>query len=290
MTLPPLLFSVCRWYRRRILPVWAAMLLLAPGRLYAQPLDTSARSGALAGATVALAGALIPYPNPASLARLQAYSVSFFASQGFSLPALRFGAATVAIPLRTGGGALQAQSFGTERYRESHFTVALAKALHPGSTRPLYAGLAVEARVISIASYGARAATRLHGGILVEIWPSVYAGTAFSHPVRRGGPVRLPTRMQAGLSFEPAPGVWLMAAVDKEQDFPAALHAGVEVRASPALRLQTGVATVPDRWAAGLDVTLGPLTAGLAGERHEALGWTPAVSIDLRLGRRKTQP
>ena len=71
--------------------------------------------------------------------------------------------------------------------------------------------------------------------------------------------------------------------LDAEQDLDAglSLRGGIEVRPVSMLALRVGAADNPSRLSAGAGIRTGGLRADIAVERHESLGITPAVGIEL---------
>ena len=260
--------------------IWLAFL---SSLLAAQPMDSGTRAAGLAGATVALGDLLSIRPNPAAIADANTFAVTLFASRGFNLPALKLGSAGFVAPLSFVTVGVDAQTLGDELFRETDLRLGFARALKLGSSRSIYTGVSGTVRSTSIRDYGNRTALALSFGTLVEIWPALFWGFAYENLAQSNSPSRLPERMHIGLAFNSMLPTQILASVAKERDFPISARVGLEHRIGKILRLQTGFATQPNRVAAGLEILLKWIAVGIAGERHEFLGWTPGISANLFL-------
>lgn len=241
---------------------------------------------ALGSATTALTGDLWAFQNPASWAGVSRPAVAFFAGQAFGLPELRLAALQGAYPVGPGVVSAGLRTFGYRAFRETHLTLGLARAFHPGTNRDLYLGLRVRYQQVRIDGYGSGSAVGLSVGWQVAVWPSLYAGgqaTNLNRPAYAGREA-LPRSFSLGLAYLPSPGLTVVVDVYKEVRYPATVRAGLEVRPVPALALRSGYTGTPSRLTAGVGITLPPVEAGVAAEHHEVLGWSPAFS--LTFGRR----
>ncbi len=247
-------------------------------------MDGGARAAALGGAATALGGDVWGHANPASWATLPGRAVAFFATEAFGLAALRLAAAQYAEPTRLGTFAAGVRTFGSDAYRETHFVAGYAHGVRPGSTRRFYVGLRLDYLRVSIHTYGQAGALGLGLGGLVEVLPALQVGfqALNVHVPKLGGREALPRALALGLAYTPAEPFLVVADVYKDVRFPLSVRAGVEAHPVAALLLRAGAATEPARFTAGAGVRLGRLRADVAGERHEALGWSPAVSFGLQ--------
>lgn len=259
------------------------LVLLAPGRVCAQTLEGGARSVGLAGATTALPGDAWGHGNPAAWAAVTSPTVVFFASQAYGLSELRLGAARYVHPTRVGTFTVGARSFGFAEYRETSASLGAARAVRAGSRRVVHVGLDVHYERVAIAGYGAAGAVSLRAGLVAEVAPGLQAGLGLRNVQvpAWAGREELPRSLALGLAFQPSPSATVVVDVHKDVRFPMTVRAGVEMHPVRVLALRAGVATKPSRFTAGAGLRIGGLEAGLAAERHEALGWSPAAGLGL---------
>lgn len=261
------------------------MYLLLPTSLEAQTsMEGGARAAALGGAQTALEADEAGYANPASWAALSGRAISFFATQAFSLPELRLGAAHYVEPTRFGTFALGARTFGFEDYRDTRLQAGYAIGVHPGTSRRLSIGVQMDYQRLTIPTYGAASTISMTLGLLAHLHPAVLVGFQVRNPhaPKLGDREELPRTLALGLSYLPHRTVRLLADVHKDVRFPLSVRAGAEVTLVPSFILRAGAATAPNRITAGAGLRLGYISADLAGEHHEVLGWSPGLALALR--------
>ncbi|MFQ5569957.1 MAG: hypothetical protein ACE5G0_09800 [Rhodothermales bacterium] len=261
------------------------LILLSPlGGRAQTSMEGGARASALGGANTALTHEVSAFANPAAWATLSGRAVSFSATEAFGLSELRLGAVEYAEPTRLGTFAGGARTFGFDQYRETHFHAGYARGFRLDTSRRFSAGLFLRYQRVSIPNYGHTATLGLGLGGLVDVLPSVRVGfTAANLMVSSlSGREKLARSFSIGLAYLPVEGLLVVADVLKEKAFPFSIRAGLEVQPVPAFFLRVGATTEPTRFTAGAGVRLGKLVADLAGEHHEVLGWSPAVSFGLR--------
>lgn len=261
-----------------------ALLLGSPHSGCAQPsTEGGARAAALGGAATALSHEPTGYANAAGWATFTGRAVSFFASEAFGLAALRLAAAAYVEPTALGTVALGARTFGFDDYRETHFHAGFARGFRLGTTRRFYLGFSLRYQRVAIPGYGHAGAVALGLGGLVQVYPSVQVGVQATnlHQPKLAGREALPRTLALGLAYRPGAQVLIVLDAYKDVRFPLSVRAGVEVHPVPALAVRAGATSAPARFTAGVGLRLGKLAADVAGERHEALGWSPALSLSL---------
>ncbi len=240
------------------------------------------RAVALGGAATALTGDVWGFSNPASWATLPGRALSFFASQSFGLSQLQLGAVQYVEITPLGAVAGGARTFGYEEYRGSHFNLGFARGFTLGTSRRFYAGFNLRYYHVRLGGgYGSSGAVGLSLGGLVQIFPRLHLGF---HATNLNGPAwtrgeALPQTLSLGLSYAPGPRILLLLDGFKDLDRPLSVRAGLEMRPVDVLALRIGITTRPTRFTAGVGLRLGRLRAGIAAERHAALGWSPAASL-----------
>ncbi len=247
-------------------------------------MDGGARAAALGGAATALRHEVWGHANPASWATLTGRAVAFFATEAFGLSALRLAAAAYAEPTRLGTFAGGVRTFGFDAYRETHLVAGYAHGFGLGSTRRCYVGLRLDYHRVSIPDYGTAGALGIAVGGLVSVLPALDVGFEATnvHVPKLAGREALPRVLSLGLAYAPDEALLVVVDAYKDVRFPLSVRAGLEARPVAALVLRAGAATKPARFTAGIGLRLGLLRADVAGELHEALGWSPAVAFGVQ--------
>jgi hypothetical protein len=244
----------------------------------------SARADALGNATTALPAVGGVHANPAAQAALPDRTVSFYARQSFGLAALRYGATHAAVPFDWGTVSSGVSTFGFEAYREIHASAGYARGLQLGTTRTLRVGGRLRYYHTAIEGYGHAQAVGLNAGLQVALLRSLRFGVHATnlHGATLGDSVPIPRTLAVGLHYRALDRLRVLVDVFKDVRFPATVRGGLEVRPVDPLLLRVGGTTAPARFAGGIGVRLGALTAQVAAERHQTLGWSPAASFRVR--------
>ena len=244
----------------------------------------NARADALGNGTTALPTDVGVHANPAARAGLSSPTALFYARQNFGLAALRYGATHVAVPFRWGTLSSGLSTFGFDEYREIHASAGYAYAVSFGTARSVRLGTTLRYHHTSIEGYGSAWTLGVNLGLGVSLLRSLHLGAHATNvngaTLVHGEP--LPRTLAVGLYYDALNSVQIMADLFKDVRFPASVRGGVEVTPVDPLILRAGVTTQPVRFTGGVGVRLGPLSAHIAAEQHQTLGWSPSVSLRAR--------
>lgn len=263
--------------------LFCTLLFVLP--IHAQTaMEGGARAAAMGGAATALPADVWGHGNPASWATLPGRAISFFATEAFGLTALQLGAVQYVEPTRFGAFSAGARTFGFEEYRETRFLVGFAHGFSLGSSRHIYAGLRLRYHQVAIPDYGQASAFGLGIGGLVSVLSTLHLGFQATnvHNPKLAGREELDRSLSLGMAYTPVEQVLVVLDGYKDSDFPISFRGGIEVQPVPVLALRAGMTTEPSRFTAGVGLRLGKLVADLAGEKHEVLGWSPALSFGVQ--------
>ena len=272
------------------LPVQAvalvAVALAGSPRAEAQLAEGGARVLALGRAGVALGAEPWGHTNPAALAGLRVRRLGLQASQAFGLSELALGSATAAAPTSLGVVGLSARTYGFSERRETRVAVGAARGVRLGVSRRLDVGVSLG--VESAATEGAESTTAVlvGAGVQADLAPGLRAGLAARNllgladdDLRR--PASAVPGVTVGVAYRPSPRALVVLDADQDLDLGLSARAGVEATLTDVLAARLGVSTGPVRLAAGVGVAVGALRADVAVERHESLGVTPAVGVEV---------
>lgn len=244
----------------------------------------NARADALGNSTTALPTDVGVHANPAARATLSRSTALFYARQSFGLSALRYGASHVAVPFEWGTLSSGLSTFGFDEYREIHASAGYAYAVPFGTARHVRLGTTLRYYHTSIEGYGSARAVGVNLGLGVSLLRSLHLA---AHATNVNGAALvdgepLPRTLAVGLYYDALDSVQITADLFKDVRFPVSVRGGLEVTPVDPLALRAGVTTNPVRFAGGVGVHLGPLSAHVAAEQHQTLGWSPSVSLRVR--------
>lgn len=264
-------------------PALAAFLLVAcaPTLSWGQVSVLGARSAALGGATTALAGDVWAQANPAAWGHASDLSLAAHGAQLYGMPELRYAGAMLVVPIARTAVAVGASTFGFALYRSTTIDAGLAGLFEAGTYRRISFGLRSRWRAVKFARYGRTDAWSLTAGLQLPVTPFMTLGATVHNVVVRAGRSRsdVPRRLEIGLAYHGADNFALTADVGKEVRSPVSVASGVEIGLVPAFFLRGGVTSSPRRVGGGIGVRVRQLAADIAAVRHEALGWSPSLSV-----------
>ena len=264
----------------------AAAVLVGSPRAEAQFAEGGARVLALGRAGVALGAEPWGHTNPAAPAGLAVRRLGLQASQAFGLSELGLASAAAAAPTPVGVVVAGARTYGFSERRETRVVAGLARPVRLGAGRQLDVGAVFGVESASTAGFASATTVLVNVGVQAELVPGLRAGLAARNLLGladddpRASAATVPG-VAAGIAYRPAPNAVLVLDADQDLDLGLSTRAGVEVTVVEALAVRLGVSTGPVRLAGGVGVVLGPLRADVAVERHESLGLTPAVGVDV---------
>ena len=179
------------------------------------------------------------------------------------------------------------RALGFSAYRDLQLDAGFAIPLSAGTTRTLMLGLYGTWRQVRIGPYGTGQVLGLSIGLQLPLAHNLYLGAAARHLVQSQSPIALRKALDTGLAYNPTPGLWLMGALVQEQFYDASLKFGIEYNPIEGICLRYGLATHPLTFGLGAGFAIPRVSFDLAVERHTVLGWTPGLSINLMMMRRK---
>lgn len=253
----------------------------APPCALGQPVLYGARSAALGGATAALPDDAAGQGNPATWAQANAPAASLHGAQLYGLPELKLVGAQLVAPVGQGAMGGSVSAFGFDLYRHITATGGYARRIGFGSHRNVYAGARAEWNQAYIANYGQPGALSLTAGVLFPVTPFVSLGAVAYRLASFAGPLRadLSRRLAAGALWSPSAALTLVVDAAKEIRSPLSASAGIEIRMVDALAMRGGFASGPRRTTGGIGLRVASLRADFAVQKHDALGWTPYLSL-----------
>lgn len=252
----------------------------------AQLAEGGARVLALGRAGVALGAEPWAHTNPAALASLDGRRVGLQASQGFGLSELGLATATAAAPTGVGVVGIGARTYGFSERRETRVVAALARPVRVGVARRLDVGVTVGVESASTEGFASTTEVLVGAGLQADLAPGLRAGLAARNllgltddDLQRSA-AAVPG-LTVGLAYRPSDRALLVLDADQDLDYGLSMRAGAEVALADVLDVRLGVSTGPVRLAGGVGLSVGGLRADLAVERHESLGVTPVVGVEM---------
>jgi hypothetical protein len=191
-------------------------------------------------------------------------------------------AAVVASPLKTGVAGFGLFRFGDDLYSEQVITSGYSNQLG-------LASLGLKVNYIQYKNgFGIHHAVSLNFGGLAQLTPQIAVGAYIinlNQPKLSSSDNRLPTRLAAGLAFQPKGMVLLLVEVEKDLDYPMTIKGGLEYTLYKRIDFRTGFNLNPNSIFFGLGFLIRKIKIDYAFQYTTSLGAAHQSSAIYRFGK-----
>ncbi len=215
--------------------------------------------------------------NQASLAQIKNIGAGMYGEKRFLLEELSLYQLAVALPTTSGNFGLKAGYYGFSDYNESQIGLAYARKLG----EKVDIGVQFNYNSVNISSYGNASAINFEIGALLHLTDKLNAGIHTYNPV--GGKLgknqeeKLASVYSAGLGYEASEKFFVSAEVEKEENQPVNINAGMQYKFLPQLMARAGIATASSNAYFGIVFFLKSFRIDLTAGYHPQLGITPGL-------------
>lgn len=270
--------------------LFLCLVLVLPSALMAGNYNypVGARSASLACSSVSLTDVWSSFNNQAGLAWLQAPSLGFHYENRFLVKEYAQHAATIAVPLKPGTGALSYHYFGYSKYHESKIGIAFARKF----SKAFSAGVQLNYHQTYLAEgYGTHSALTVEAGVVFNPTETLCIGAHVFNPnrVRSNASTDeyIPTIYRFGASYNLLDKALIVLETEKDLDLRPVYKGGLEVKALKNLELRMGISSGYIEYTFGFGYHSRRFGLDLAFSHHSILGYTPQASVTVNLSRRK---
>ena len=217
--------------------------------------------------------------NQASLAQLKNATAGVYGERRFLLDALNNYTAALALPTATGNFGLKTVYYGFSDYNETQIGLAYGRKLG----NKIDIGAQFNYHGISIAGYGKSSAISFELGTILHITERLHAGVHVANPV--GGKFgkdqqeKLSSVYTMGFGYDASENFFISAEIEKEEDQPVNVNAGMQYKFLPQLLARAGISTATSSVWFGLGLTLKSLRIDITTSYHSQLGVTPGLLL-----------
>jgi len=217
--------------------------------------------------------------NQASLAQMKHASAGVYGERRFLLDELALYQLAIAVPTRSGNFGVKAGYYGFSDYNESQMGLAYGRKL--GSKVDV--GVQFNYNAIRISSYGNSSAINFEIGTVLHLTEKLHAGVHAYNPV--GGKFgknqeeKLASVYTAGLGYEASEKFFVSAEIEKEENQPVNVNAGMQYKFLPQLMARVGIATNTSNVYAGVGLNLKSFRLDVVAGYHPQLGITPGLML-----------
>ena len=217
--------------------------------------------------------------NQAALAQIKDPSAGVYGERRFMLDELSLYQLAVAIPTKSGNFGVKAGYFGFSEYNESQIGLGYGRKL--GSK--IDVGVQFNYNGIRISGYGNSSAINFEIGTILHLTDKLNAGVHAYNPV--GGKYgkdqveKLASVYTFGMGYEASAKFFVSAEIEKEEDQPVNVNAGLQYKFLPQLIARAGISTNTSNVYGGVGLMLRSFRVDVVAGYHPQLGVTPGILL-----------
>lgn len=217
--------------------------------------------------------------NQASLAQLSNTTFGLYGERRFLLSELNNYTAAAGISTSSGNFGLKAMYSGFSDYNETQLGLAYGRKLG----KKVDIGAQFNYNGISVSGYGNAAAVSFELGTILHVTEKLHAGIHVNNPV--GGKFgknqeeKLSSVYSVGLGYEASEKFFTSFEIQKEEDQPINVNAGMQYKFIPQLMARLGVSSATSSGWLGIGLTIRSFRLDITTSYHQQLGITPGLLL-----------
>lgn len=226
------------------------------------------------------------WANPAGITGIKRFEGGLFTESRFLISELSTASFGAVIPFQQKHyiGA-SANTFGFGSYRRNEAGIAYATTIYD----IVHLGVKFNLLNLAIANYGSVSTFLANVGIMADVSKRFTVGfwTQNANQAKIGTlrEERLATILNGGLTFHASDKLILTGDVVKYLDYPMGVRSGFEYYFVKQFCIRAGYSTSPSILNAGAGFKVDNISIDFANSYHERLGYSPHLSISIRLGK-----
>lgn len=217
--------------------------------------------------------------NEAALAQIKTPAFGVYGEKRFLLNATSLYSTVLAMPTRHGNFGFQADYFGDKNYNESQLGVAYARSL--GANLDL--GIKFNYYSFKIPGYQNGSAVNFEVGAIAHLTERLHAGIHIYNPaggnISKTGDEKIGSVYQFGVGYEVSDDFLISAEIEKQEDLPANVNAGVQYNFAQQFFARMGIASKNESPYAGAGISWNNLRLDMTVSYHPQLGFTPGLML-----------
>ncbi len=219
------------------------------------------------------------HSNQASLAGIKNATAGIYGEKRFLLNELGLYDAAIALPTSSGNFGLDARYYGFSDYNEGQFGLAYARSL--GSKVDV--GVQFNYYDVRVAGYGNASTINFEVGTILHLTDNLNAGLHVYNPVPgklgKNEDEKLASIYSAGVGFEASKKFFMSVEVEKEEDKPVNVNAGLQYKFIPQLLARAGVSAATSTMYFGIGFGWKAMRFDATASYHPQLGVTPGILL-----------
>jgi hypothetical protein len=219
------------------------------------------------------------HANQAALAKMKSLSAAIYGEKRFLLNELGTYNAALTLPTSSGIFGFDARYYGFSGYNESQVGLAYGRSL--GSK--IDVGVQFNYYNVRIGGYGNASAINFEIGTIFHLTDNLNAGLHAYNPVAgslgKNGEEKLASVYSVGAGYEASGKFFMSIAIEKEENKPVNVSAGLQYKFLPQLLTRFGVSTGPSSLHFGVGFGFKSMRIDVTTSCHPQLGITPGLLL-----------
>lgn len=226
--------------------------------------------------------------NQASLAQINSAAGGIYAERRFLLAGLNNYNAVLALPTNSGNFGLKAGYFGFSDYNETQIGLAYGRKM--GNKVDI--GAQFNYNGISVSGYGNATAVSFEVGTIFHISDKFHIGVHVNNPVggkfgKTSEEEKLPSVYSFGLGYDASEKFFIGAEIQKEEDQPVNVNAGLQYKFLPQLLARAGMSSATSSAYFGIGLFLKSFRLDITTSWHPQLGISPGAMFIFNLNKKE---
>ncbi len=217
--------------------------------------------------------------NQAALAQLKNTTAAVYGERRFLLNELNNYTAAIGLPTSSGNFGLKTNYYGFTDYNETRLGLAYGRKL--GTKMDI--GVQFNYHGIKISGYGNASAISFELGTIFHLTDQLHAGVHINNPVGgkfgKNNQEKLSSVYTVGLGYDASEKFFISTEIQKEEDQPVNVNAGMQYKFLPQLLARVGMSTATSSGWIGIGLTWKSLRLDVTSSYHPQLGITPGLLI-----------
>ena len=217
--------------------------------------------------------------NQAALAGIKNVSAGVYSEKRFLLKELSMYTAAVALPTTSGNFGLKADYFGDASYNETGLGLAYARKLG----NKIDVGIQFNYYSFKTAGYGNASAVNAEAGMILHITDELNVGFHVYNPtsvtIGKTGEEKMPAIYAAGLGYDVSSRLFMGAEIEKIEDQPVNVNAGMQYYFDEKLFASAGISSAVASYYFGFGVAIKNIQLSAVASIHPQLGITPGLML-----------
>ncbi|HJW16939.1 MAG TPA: hypothetical protein VJ499_07455 [Flavisolibacter sp.] len=217
--------------------------------------------------------------NQATLARIDNISGAVYGEKRFALRELSQYTGIISFPTSSGNFGLSVDHFGDLPYNETGVGLAYGRRL----SDMIDIGVQFNYYNFQTQGYGSASSINAEGGVLFHLTETFNVGFHIYNPggskMGKEENETLPSIYSAGFGYDLSPKVFIGASIEKKEDQPLNLDAGIHYYFEDKLSACGGISSANSSYYIGFGVLVKSLRLDILASMHPQLGVTPGLLL-----------